>query len=118
MIHVTVQGESELPRSQLLGSAGPISIGRGVNATIRLQSEQVSRQHAVVWVTPPLLKVQDESTNGTLAGDRLLINESAEVPLGTPIVVGSFALWFEERADREVEAPPAAVAPDPPPVAP
>ncbi len=119
-IHVTVHGETETPRSQPIGTSGPISIGRSPNATIRLQSEQVSRQHALVWLAPPLLKVRDESTNGTLAGDRLLVRESAEVPLGTPIVVGSFAIVFEERLDPvspplrpALPAPPVPPSPEP-----
>jgi pilus assembly protein CpaF len=105
-IDVTVQGETGVARQERLRVAGPISIGRGATATIRLDGEKISRQHARVWLAPPLLRVEDESTNGTLVGEELLIGQSGEFPLSTPLVVGSFVLSF-----REPELP---VAPQPP----
>ncbi len=95
-IDVTVQGETGAARRERLRVAGPISIGRGATATIRLDGEQISRQHARVWVAPPLLRVEDESTNGTLVGDELLIGRAGEFPLSTPLVVGQFVLWFRQ----------------------
>jgi pilus assembly protein CpaF len=113
-IDVTVQGESGALRQQRLPGAGPISIGRCATATIRLEGEKISRQHARVWVAPPVLRVEDESTNGTLVGQELLVGQSGEFPLSTPLVVGSFVLWFhavEHAAPREpASLPPAAVA--------
>jgi pilus assembly protein CpaF len=96
-IDVTVQGETGATRQERLDVAGPISIGRGSTATIRLDGEKISRLHARVWVAPPLLRVEDESTNGTLVGEELLIGKGGEFPLSTPLVVGSFVLWFRAR---------------------
>jgi pilus assembly protein CpaF len=116
-IDVTVQGETGAARQQRLCVAGPISIGRGAGATIRLEGEQISRQHARVWLAPPVLRVEDESTNGTLAGEELLIGRSGEFPLSTPLVVGQFVLWFRPTEAARSE-PPTAVGPVAPPAAP
>jgi pilus assembly protein CpaF len=109
-IDVTVQGESGAARQERLRVVGPISIGRGASATIRLDGEQISRQHARVWLAPPLLRVEDESTNGTLVGEELLIGRAGEFPLSTPLVVGKFVLWFR-APEAELREPPATVAP-------
>jgi pilus assembly protein CpaF len=109
-IDVTVQGETGATRQERLDVAGPISIGRGSSATIRLDGEKISRLHARVWVAPPVLRVEDESTNGTLVGEELLIGKGGEFPLSTPLVVGSFVLWFRAR---ELPAP-AEPRPEPP----
>jgi pilus assembly protein CpaF len=61
---------------------------------LRLESDLVSRQHAVVEVRQQSIIVEDVSTNGTLAGDRLLRREAIEVPFGTPIVVGNFTIYL------------------------
>jgi len=61
---------------------------------LRLESDLVSRQHAVVEVRSQSIVVEDVSTNGTLAGDRLLRREAVEVPFGTPIVVGNFTIYL------------------------
>ncbi len=39
------------------------------------------------------LRVEDRSSNGTMAGDLLLRHRAAEVPYGTPIVVGNYTLY-------------------------
>jgi pilus assembly protein CpaF len=105
-IDVTVQGETGATRQERLDVAGPISIGRGATATIRLDGEKISRLHARVWVAPPLLRVEDESTNGTLVGEELLIGKGGEFPLSTPLVVGSFVLWFRARERQALPEPP------------
>jgi pilus assembly protein CpaF len=105
-IDVTVQGETGATRQERLDVAGPISIGRGSTATIRLDGEKISRLHARVWVAPPVLRVEDESTNGTLVGEELLIGKGGEFPLSTPLVVGSFVLWFRAREQQPLSEPP------------
>src|SRR6185295_11840344 len=52
--------------------------------------------------------VEDRSSNGTMAGDPLLRHRAAEVPYGTPIVVGNYTLYVNL-------ARPAAPPPLPPP---
>ncbi len=93
-VQVVVQTDDGQERSEIFQPKGPISIGRHPNCVLRLESDLVSRQHAVVEVRPQSIIVEDLSTNGTLAGDRLLRRESIEVPFGTPIVVGNFTIYL------------------------
>jgi pilus assembly protein CpaF len=73
---------------QHLGHLEELSIGREPNCTIRLPAgEYVSRTHARVRVTNTGLRVEDVSTNGTVAGSVLLRRDSTEVPDGTPLLV-------------------------------
>ena len=110
-LQVSVHGGAGVERRQQLSSSEPISIGRDASCVIQLESEQVSRRHAVVWHRNDSLWVEDLSTNGTLAGERLLQRQRIEVPLGTPIVIGSFALLFQDLAEVDDGLPlPAPVA--------
>ncbi|HEY1955883.1 MAG TPA: ATPase, T2SS/T4P/T4SS family [Polyangiaceae bacterium] len=93
-VQVVVQTDDGQERSEIFQPKGPISIGRHPNCVLRLESDLVSRQHAVVEVRPQSIVVEDVSTNGTLAGDRLLRRESVEIPFGTPIVVGNFTIYL------------------------
>jgi pilus assembly protein CpaF len=93
-VQVVVQTDDGQERREVFQPTGPISIGRHPNCVLRLESDLVSRQHAIVEVRPSSLIVEDLSTNGTLAGDRLLRRESVEVPFGTPIVVGNFTIYL------------------------
>ncbi|CAN5412367.1 hypothetical protein BH09MYX1_BH09MYX1_33090 [soil metagenome] len=93
-VQVVVQTDDGQERSEVFKPTGPISIGRHPNCVLRLESDLVSRQHAVVEVLAQSLRVEDVSTNGTLAGERLLRRESIEVPFGTPIVVGNFTIYL------------------------
>src|SRR5437016_1292342 len=90
----SVRGES---RVVTLSGAGPFSVGRNAGSTIQLDSDLVSRQHALVRLGPSALVVEDVSTNGTIAGGTLLRGQAAEIPFGTPIGVGSFRLRFRPK---------------------
>ena len=109
-MQVLVHGKAGMERQQPLPSSGPISIGRDASCVIQLESEQVSRRHAVVWLNEDSLWVEDSSTNGTRAGERLLLRERVEVPLATPIVVGAFALVFRGSKALAVPVPAATAA--------
>jgi pilus assembly protein CpaF len=74
---------------------GPIAIGRHPTCEIQLESDRVSRRHALVWVDGPRMRLEDRSTNGTRAGGRTLIGESAVFPIATPIEVDQFSLTFD-----------------------
>jgi pilus assembly protein CpaF len=91
-----VRGES---RVLTLSGDGPFSVGRNAGSTIQLDSDLVSRQHALVRLGASAVVVEDVSTNGTIAGGTLLRGQAAEIPFGTPIGVGSFRLRFH-RTDR------------------
>jgi pilus assembly protein CpaF len=119
-VQVVVQTDDGQERSEVFQPKGPISIGRHPNCVLRLESDLVSRQHAVVEVRPTSIVVEDVSTNGTLAGDRLLRRESVEVPYGTPIVVGNFTIYLlsleQSQAAPQMGTPmPGAYGPPPQP---
>jgi pilus assembly protein CpaF len=93
-LQVIVQSDAGAQRTELYPASGPLTIGRHPQCSLRLDSDLVSRQHAVVSAGPGgALRVEDVSTNGTIAGDLLLRRDSVEVPYGTPIVVGDFTVF-------------------------
>jgi pilus assembly protein CpaF len=93
-----VRGES---RVLTLNGDGPFSVGRNAGSTIHLDSDLVSRRHALVRLGASAVVVEDVSTNGTIAGGTLLRGQAAEIPFGTPIGVGSFCLRFQRRASPD-----------------
>src|SRR5215472_12838593 len=113
-VQVVIQSDDGKERNEICAADAPISIGRHPQCVLCLDRDLVSRQHAIVEVGPGSLRVEDLSTNGTLAGDRLLRRTALEVGYGTPIVVGNFTMYFfpVERApqtsstSRGVPAPP------------
>jgi pilus assembly protein CpaF len=94
-----------MQRTELYPANGPLTIGRHPQCSLRLDSDLVSRQHAVISAGPSTLRVEDVSTNGTIAGDLLLRRDAVEVPYGTPIVVGDFTV-FVYPADQAGAPPP------------
>ena len=116
-VRVLIQSESQGQRQETMPVNGPISIGRHAQCVLRLDSDLVSRQHAVVQIGPQSILVEDVSTNGTLAGGILLRREAIEVPFGTPVVLGDFTVaFFPIEANAPPPAPVAAPSrPGPPP---
>jgi pilus assembly protein CpaF len=92
-LQVVVQSDDGMQRTELYPANGPLTIGRHPQCSLRLDSDLVSRQHAVIQAGNGTLRVEDVSTNGTIAGDLLLRRDSVEVPYGTPIVVGDFTVF-------------------------
>jgi pilus assembly protein CpaF len=91
-IDVYIQSEAGASRVQRLRAEGPISVGRSPQNTVALESHLVSRTHVVLHVGPQGLRVEDTSSNGTMAGNELLRKRAADVPFGTVIVLGDFTL--------------------------
>ncbi|HEU4411333.1 MAG TPA: ATPase, T2SS/T4P/T4SS family [Polyangiaceae bacterium] len=122
-VDVVIQAEDGSRQVRRLNARGVISVGRSPRSALYLESDLVSRQHILVDVYEQGLRVEDTSTNGTLAGATLLRRSAAEVPFGTPIVVGNYTLLFQP-ADDAAEPPsnPTVVSADgeerPPTVAP
>jgi pilus assembly protein CpaF len=108
-LQVVVQGDDGMQRTELYPANGPLTIGRHPQCSLRLDSDLVSRQHAVIQAGPSTLRVEDVSTNGTIAGDLLLRRDAVEVPYGTPIVVGDFTVFVypadQPGAPQRVPAP-------------
>ena len=91
-VQIVIQHDDGMQRTEMLAVSGPITIGRHPQCVLRLDSDLVSRQHAVIQPGSSSLRVEDVSTNGTIAGDALLRRESIEVPYGTPVVVGDYTV--------------------------
>jgi pilus assembly protein CpaF len=86
---ISSPGQSE---RRLRGLSGLLTIGRGAECTIPLESALVSRRHATVEVNGATMRVYDSSRNGTLAGKEYVNNAMAEVPVGTTLTVGEFTI--------------------------
>ena len=80
------------PRSERLQVHGTLSIGRGEQNTLCLQGDLISRTHVLIDFVTHGLRVEDRSSNGTIAGDIILQKRATEVPYGTPIVVGNYTV--------------------------
>ena len=91
-IEVVIDSQESGRRVEYLPAVAPISIGRSPSCTLCLESDLVSRRHAVLHVAPNGVRVEDVSTNGTMAGQQLLRRDSAHIPFGTPVVLGEFTL--------------------------
>ena len=71
---VVIDSERGESRVMMLRGIGPFSVGRNAESTIHLDSDMVSRQHALVRLGTAGVVVEDLSTNGTIAGTTLLRN--------------------------------------------
>jgi pilus assembly protein CpaF len=86
---------------------GPLSVGRGEDCTLRIDSHLVSRHHATLHLSRDAgrMRVVDSSRNGTLAGSLLLRSSEAEVPLATRLTVGDCTLELVPRTALDVPSP-------------
>jgi pilus assembly protein CpaF len=71
----------------------PVSVGRQADCSVCVPDDHISRRHAVLHFSERSIRVEDVSSNGTLAGKTLLCHESAEVPYGTPILIGEHTIY-------------------------
>jgi pilus assembly protein CpaF len=78
----------------------PITVGRGPECDLRLDSPTVSRRHAVLEVRGETVQIRDLSSNGTIVGARPLRHAATQASLSTPLLVGEFKLQL-----RRVETP-------------
>jgi pilus assembly protein CpaF len=92
-------------RTLQLRANGPIVIGRDAECGLRIKSDLISRRHVVVEFVDGGVRVEDRSTNGTLAGDQLLKKSSAWVSFGTAIVLGDHTLTFRNPAAPSMRPP-------------
>jgi pilus assembly protein CpaF len=86
---ISSPGQSE---RRVRGLSGLLTIGRGADCNIPLESSLVSRCHVTVEVHGAKMRVYDSSRNGTLAGKQFVNNAMAEVPVGTALTVGEFTV--------------------------
>ena len=120
-VDVIITSDLGPPRRERLFARGPIVLGRSAQAGLVLEGDLVSRNHAVIEVDRLGIRVEDTSSNGTMAGPTLLRRNATRVSFGAPIVVGNFTLVVTlTAAPMPVApvAPPPAIPFRPPPAAP
>jgi pilus assembly protein CpaF len=106
-----IQSDDGETRAQRLRVDGALSIGRHYQNTVCLDSDLVSRHHARVELLDDGLRVEDASSNGTMAGEVLLRGEGLDVPYGTPLKVGNYTLQIDPApVDAPAPLPARAVA--------
>ncbi|HMJ15377.1 MAG TPA: ATPase, T2SS/T4P/T4SS family, partial [Polyangiaceae bacterium] len=104
-VQVVIEGRNGERRQESLSVQGPLSIGRDTQCTLCVPGELVSRKHARIELGETTLRVEDTSSNGTLAGVAVLRKTATEVPYGTPIVIGHYALYIHPGTDRTAPSP-------------
>ncbi|AKU94075.1 Type II/IV secretion system ATP hydrolase TadA/VirB11/CpaF, TadA subfamily [Labilithrix luteola] len=87
-VEVVLQSSTGTRRSVRLRPEGAFTVGRDERCAVSIDSRFVSRTHIVVRPGERTMRVEDVSSNGTLAGDMILRRTAAELAYGTPIVVG------------------------------
>jgi pilus assembly protein CpaF len=90
-----------------------VTIGRDASCDVRLAGDLVSRRHATIWLEHETLRVEDTSSNGTLADGVLLHRTAAQVAYGAPILIGHAAVYFRPLQDAVVGFEPCEVEPTP-----
>src|SRR5262249_30608980 len=69
-----------------------IVVGRRRDCTLPLEGEAISRQHARITLGEGAIRVEDISSNWTMAGETVLRRQSLDVAYGTPLVIGNYTL--------------------------
>ncbi len=109
-LEVVIASERHTERRALAGVQS-LTIGRGSDCTIPLESSLVSRCHVTVDVQGASMRVRDSSRNGTVAGTLFLSQTSVEVPLATPLRVGEFTISLSGKEPAPAPAAPATAPP-------
>jgi pilus assembly protein CpaF len=92
-VDVVIQNDAgEVRRERLRIDGQLLSIGRHARNGLCLESDLVSREHARVELLSDKMRIEDASSNGTMAGAVLLRHQSIDVPYGTPIKIGHYTL--------------------------
>ena len=115
ILDVILEKGSEVARRKVDAPDGIATIGRHPSNSLPLESANVSRTHVKVAVRGDKLRIEDTSTNGTMVGDVFLSRSAADVPFGTPIVLGDYTMRIlpqpkPEPAPAPLPAAPAAAA--------
>jgi pilus assembly protein CpaF len=100
-VEIVIESASGSQRIERRPLGASLAVGRGPECEIHLEDQHVSRRHALLQAEAQSLRVEDVSSNGTLAGRTLLHRAAAEVPYGTPIMLGFHTLYVRHLADQE-----------------
>ena len=89
-----------------LPATGEVILGRGSNATIRIDHPSVSRAHAAIELGE-VVRIRDlESGNGTaLRGAQLPAHRAVEIGANETVQLGDVAVVFQERRGARPAAP-------------
>src|SRR5271166_4918140 len=91
--YIEIQGPDQTLLIPL--AAGPMHVGRGLAADLRLDDNSVSRRHAIIVPRPSGARILDDrSANGTLVNGRRV--QQADLRDGDVIVLGRVVLRFLE----------------------
>ncbi len=107
-VHAVIASAGKIERRVLVVPNGVVTIGRSPACTIALDSSLVSRQHVTIDLNGSTMRIQDSSTNGTMAGTKIVNNNTADVAMGIPLTVGEFTIALSVRpsaAAAHVAAP-------------
>jgi Flp pilus assembly CpaF family ATPase len=125
-VDVLIEADGVSPRRERISVDGAMSVGRASYSTLFLDGDLVSRTHALIDIEDEGLRVEDTSSNGTRAGDKLLRRSSTQVAYGTPIQIGMYTLYVSparrQGTDKmtipapSASAPPSVDVPGPPPL--
>ncbi len=96
-VHAVIASAGKIERRVLVVPNGVVTIGRSPNCTIALDSSLVSRQHVTIDLNGSTMRVQDSSTNGTMAGTKIVNNGTADVAMGIPLTVGEYTIALSVR---------------------
>ncbi len=94
LVQLVIESTGRTERRQLEARGGIVTIGRASTCVLPLESGLVSRNHVSIDLNGGAMRVTDSSTNGTLAGSTFVRRSTAEVPLGSPVVVGEYTIWI------------------------
>lgn len=102
-LDILIEGPNGKQRIERRAIDGVVSVGRDTCCSVCLTDNHVSRQHVLLHPQLEALRVEDVSSNGTLAGERLLRREVTEVPYGTPILLGKHTLYVRSTPSSDVD---------------
>jgi pilus assembly protein CpaF len=104
-IDVLIRSDAET-RSQKMRIDGPMTIGRGATCTLCLEGDQISRHHVTIELSNASMMVEDKSSNGTMAGEKLLRRDRTDVPYGTTLIVGPYTLQiYPSTSAHDLDSP-------------
>ncbi len=92
---VLIHRKADGSEMKLQVGAKPLVLGRGLEADIRVEDDEISRSHCAIWMDGDKFLIKDlRSRNGTYVNDRLISWETELLP-GDRVRIGHFQLVFE-----------------------
>ena len=104
-LDVLIRTDAGEQRTSRLQTNGSVTIGRDDRCDLKLESDLVSRKHVVIRFGNRTMRVEDHSTNGTMAGQHLLRRTAVDVDIGTPISVGEYTVTIHPAGAKRRARP-------------